>query len=87
MFCSRFLSNGSFGYSNGYMGGGMIFMMVFGFLLFLAFIFVVLKLMKPAAISQFSQPDNSALNILNERFAKGEITEEEYNKIKAMLRK
>ncbi|NTW71819.1 MAG: SHOCT domain-containing protein [Eubacteriaceae bacterium] len=32
-------------------------------------------------------PSSNALNILNERFVKGEITEEEYNKIKDVIKK
>ena len=77
MFCRGF---SGYGYGNfgGHGGGGGIFIMMgFGFLIFLALIFLVLKLMK----------SNSALNILNERFANGEINEEEYTKNKIILSK
>jgi len=82
MFCNRFI-----GY--GYGGGGMFLMMGFGFLIFLALIFLAFKLMKgnsPLSSSNNSTfSNNSALNILNERFAKGEINEEEYTKRKQIL--
>lgn len=87
MLCRGFLGNGGLRYFNGYNGGGMILMMGFGLLIFLAIAFLIFKLIKPNTISNFSQHENSALNILNERFAKGEINEEEYNKMKVTLKK
>lgn len=82
MICRGALGNGSYGHFN----GGMIFMMGFGLILLLLIIFLAFKLMKQNATPQFIKGDNSALNILNERFAKGEINEEEYNKMKAILK-
>jgi putative membrane protein len=79
MFCRGF---SGYGYGG---GGGMFIMMGFGFLIFLVLIFLALKLMK--ANSPLSLSSNSALNILNERFANGEINEEEYTKKKIMLSK
>lgn len=87
MPCRGFLNNGIYRHFGFYNGGGMIFMMGFGLLIFLAIIFLGLKIMKQNTIPHFSQQDNSALNILNERFAKGEINEEEYSKMKAELKK
>lgn len=84
MPCRGFLNNGNYGHFSGYYGGGMIFMMGFGLLILLA---IVLKLVKQNSISNFSTHSNSALDILNERLAKGEINEEEYNKVKTMLKK
>ena len=47
-------------------------------------IFVVYKLLKNNNIKDIGSRDNS-LNILNERFAHGEIDEEEYNNKKKLL--
>ncbi|MCR3761206.1 SHOCT domain-containing protein [Clostridium felsineum] len=65
----------------------MIFMMGFGMIIFLAIVFIIFKLSKQNNNAFFYNDDNSALNILRERFAKGEINEEEYNKMKAALKK
>lgn len=68
-------------------GGGMFFMMIFGFLILLALIFIAFKLMKVNLPSNLSSSNDSALNILNERYAKGELNEEEYTKMKIILSK
>ena len=78
MYCNRFLGSG---YGT---GGGMFLMMGFGFLIFLAFVFLIFKLMKVNSPSSFSS-SNLALDILKERYAKGEINEEEYTKKKTIL--
>ena len=83
MFCNGF---SGYGYGG---GGGMFLMMGFGFLIFLALIFLAYKLMKGhshlSSLNNSTFSNNSALNILNERFAKGEIDEEEYTKRKNIL--
>ncbi|URZ02351.1 SHOCT domain-containing protein [Clostridium felsineum] len=84
MPCREALFNGGYGYHN---VGGMIFMMGFGMIIFLAIVFIIFKLSKQNNNAFFYNDDNSALNILSERFAKGEINEEEYNKMKAALKK
>lgn len=84
MPCGRFLSSGyeRFG---GYGGGGMFLMMGIGFVIFLVLIFLAFKLMKNNSHSNFSLSNNSALNILNDRYAKGEIDEDEYTKKRTIL--
>jgi putative membrane protein len=81
MFCSRFLGSGYSG------GGGMLIMMIFGFLIFLVLIFLAFKMIKSNSALPFSPSNSSALNILNERYASGEIDEEEYTKRKIILTK
>ncbi|WP_298844507.1 SHOCT domain-containing protein [Clostridium sp.] len=80
MFCNGLLGSG-------YATGGMFLMMGFGFLIFLALIFLAFKLIKFNSPSPYSLSNNSALIILNERYAKGEINEEEYTKKKIILSK
>lgn len=72
------------GYGYGLMGG---FGMIIPLILIGVIIYAVVKL------SQTSQENNNnhrggsdALDILNQRFANGEISEEEYTKKKKMLR-
>jgi len=88
MPCGRFLGSG-FERFGGYGGGGMFLMMGFGFVIFLVLIFLAFKLMKNNPHSHFSLSkdlaNNTALNILNERFVKGEIDEEEYTKKRIIL--
>lgn len=81
MFCNRFLGSS---YGN---GGGMFLMMILGFLIFLVLIFFAFKIMKSNSTLPISSSGNSALNILNERYANGEIDDEEYTKKKVILSK
>ena len=89
MFC-RFLGPG-YGQFGVYGGGGMFLMMGFGFLIVLALVLLAFKLLKNNSHSNFSLSNsstistNSALNILNDRYAKGEIDDEEYTKRKIIL--
>ena len=83
MFCGGYP-----GYFSSYGGGGGMFLMMgFGLLIFIALVFLAFKLMKVNSSSAFSLSGNLALNILNERYAKGEINEEEYTKKKIILAK
>ena len=81
MFCNDFLGSVRGG------GGGMFLMMIFGFILLLVLIFLAFKLIKSNSAMPTALSNNTALNILNERFAKGEIDEEEYTKKKTTLSK
>ena len=83
MFCRGFsnFDSGHFG------GGGMFLMMGFGLLIFFALIFLSLKLMKAHSHCNSSVSSNSALNILSERYARGEINDEEYTKKRIILTK
>jgi len=83
MLCRGFLNFGSGHFG----GGGMFIMMGFGLLLFFALIFLTFKLMKVHSHSNLSVSSNSALNILNERYARGEINDEEYTKKRIILTK
>ena len=73
--------------------GGGLFMMIGGLLLLGLVIYgiVVLTGKKPTSQSVTGgtplQDISSAMNILNERFARGEINEEEYARKKSELRK
>lgn len=74
------------GYGYGMMGYGWGWFMMIGV--------VVLTVLGIVALINYlhisSKPngryDNNALNILNERYARGEITEEEYNQKKTQLK-
>jgi putative membrane protein len=79
MFCGGF---GPFGSSfSGTLGLGW-FLLATGFrlLIFAGLIFVAVKLLK-----NYSNNTNKTMRILDEKFASGEISEEEYLKRKAVL--
>lgn len=70
-------------FCNGFGGyGGMFLAMGFRFLIFIAIIVVAVKLFK-----SYTNKSNDAIKILNEKFAIGDINEEEYLKRKAVLSK
>lgn len=61
---------------------GMFLAMGFRLLIFIALIFFAFKIFKI-----YSSKTNSSIRIIDEKFAKGEISEEEYFKRKAVLLK
>lgn len=72
---------------NGYgydMTGAGFGMMIFSVILIGIAVFMVYKLFQNNNTRDIGVTDNS-LNILNERFARGEINEEEYNNKKNLL--
>lgn len=79
MFCRGF---GSYGFgSSGFIGGGFLFIIMGIKLLILAAIIVfAVKIFK-----KYTNGSINALKMLDERFAKGEISEDEYIKRKAIL--
>ena len=62
-------------------GGGFMMMIFFAVILFLVFYFV------KHLISRKVGDSDSAIQILKERFAKGEITQTEYIEMKKLVRK
>jgi putative membrane protein len=67
------------------MMGMMILMFLFGLLLIVAFVLIVVAVMKWLSGSKipFLMNDReNALDILKKRYAKGEISKEEYERIK-----
>ena len=78
-----------FGYGNRYgynMMGGQFGFMIICLIIMGIVIFVIYKLLKNNNISDIGDRDKS-LDILNERFARGEINEDEYNQRKNVLSK
>lgn len=75
-------------YSYGFMGMGLGLLL---FLTFIALLVVVIILaaryMRRPGNTVFHPSYGKSLDILNERYARGEITEEEYKKIKAEIMK
>ena len=73
------------GYGNGYsMMGGWIGMMIIPIILIVVFIFVVSRKGQNDNVKERGTKDNS-LDILSERFARGEINEDEYTNKRNIL--
>lgn len=84
MFCGRF-GYGSFGggFGRGFGGFNSSFMLInigVRLVILIAIIFIIVKLFK-----KHNNNSNSALKILDEKFANGEITEDEYLKRKTII--
>lgn len=69
------------------MMGGWLGMMLFPLIIIGIIIYVVIKLIGNTNHYEGGRQYNNSLEILNERFVKGEITEEEYKHKKEMLMK
>jgi len=91
MMRNGFFEFGSFCSRMGW--GGGIFMMIGGLLLLGILIYAVVRLTghnqksQPIINNPVQQDLGNALNILNERYARGELNEEEYARKKTELRK
>jgi len=91
MMRNGFFEFGSFCSRMGW--GGGIFMMIGGLLLLGLLIYAVVRLTghnqksQPVINNPVQQDIGNALNILNERYARGELNEEEYARKKTELRK
>jgi putative membrane protein len=73
------------GVGSGFTGGWsswMIIPMIFRFLIIVGIIYFAVKLIKGHTISS-----NGAMKMLDEKYAMGEIDEEEYTKRKGVLRR
>lgn len=80
MFCNGFGGYGGFGPASSIGYGGMFLAMGFRMLILIALIAFAFKLFK-----NYTNKSNDAMRILNNKFASGEITEEEYLKRKTIL--
>ena len=67
--------------------GGGIFMIITTVIIIGIIIFLIIQLSKNRSLSGklFSSESESTLEILNKRLAKGEITEEEYERLKLKI--
>lgn len=77
---SRGYGHGAACFSGG--GGAMFLMMGIRILIFIALVFIGIKLFK-----KYANHSHSALKMLDEKFAIGEISEEEYLNRKTVLNK
>jgi putative membrane protein len=81
-----FYENGNeIGSGYGMMGGSGFVMMFFGLILTGIIVYAVYKILKRDPLKNYQE--NESINILNLRFAKGEINQEEYKLKKALLTK
>ena len=67
-----------------FFGGG--WMMIFWWILIIAVILIVIRVIMKSSMKQTGDQDESALEILKRRYAKGEITKEEYEERKNDLK-
>ena len=85
MFCNRFAA-GDYALGGYGLGGSNFMMMIPILILFLVMGYFVLKAIQGRKMNvAVVETSTQALNILNERFAKGEINEQEYQSIKRQL--
>jgi putative membrane protein len=77
----------NWGWNSGYMNSGWGILMMVGTLIVAALIVVlIIALIKKNRSGNMRTDDQESLDMLNDRFVRGEISEEEYLKIKKILR-
>lgn len=78
--------DGHVGYYGGFMHSGWGIVMMIGALIAAALvIFLIVTLVRRARRNRPSSQDSQSLELLKERFAKGEITEEDFSRMKKIL--
>lgn len=76
-----------YNYGFGIMGMGIVFLIILAVLALLAVaVILAVRYLKRPGNTAFPMQHGRSLDILNERYAKGEITEEEYKKMKDNLK-
>lgn len=76
---------GSYGYGMMGFGWGLIMMIVI-FVFFILGIFTLVRYLQRTGPNSSGNVGSKAIEILNERYARGEITDEEYMKKKAEIK-
>jgi putative membrane protein len=66
------------------LGGGLMMVLVWGGLILLA-VWLVKSLFPANSQTPRSQPSTSAIDILNQRYARGEITKDQYEQMRRDL--
>ncbi len=72
--------------SLGYMYGGGFLMMAGALIVTVLAVVLVVMLVKKARRNSLSREDRESLDLLNERFVRGDISEEDYTRMKKVLR-
>ena len=69
----------------GFGGIGMIFGFIFFILIVIGVIFLIIWLVKRSGYSTTEKPSTKSIEVLKERYAKGELTKEQYENMKKDL--
>lgn len=77
---------GGAGYIGGYMHGGGLLMILGALALIALIVIAVIAIVKAARRHHGGARRDGSLELLNDRYVKGEITEEEYLRMKNVLR-
>lgn len=85
--CGSWISGWPFGGMMSGLGrGGMFLPFLLGFTIFVLVVILIATLIRADRTSERVIPSDRAFNILNERYARGEITQEEYQRMKKDIR-